>query len=856
MIKRYTSDVMKEIWSEEARFEKMLEVELACLEGYVQENIIPLKDFELIKEKAYVDVFRIDEIEQTTKHDVMAFTKAVCEKMGDEKKWFHFGLTSTDIVDTAQSLQIKLSNEIILKRIDTLLETLKKLAIKYKNTLCIGRTHGQHAEVTSFGLKFLGAFDELNRAKSRLIEERCNIEVVKISGAVGNFSDISYKIEDFVQKKLGLNPSTISTQVLSRDRHTGYLNSLAMVSNAIEHLALELRHLARTEIGEVSEGFSKNQTGSSVMPHKKNPISCENMCGLARVIRSYVNVGYEDTLLWDERDISHSSAERIILPDACSLTEYMLNRFNNVLLNLNVNENKMLENIALSKGVVYSPKLLIKLVSKGIERNEAYDLLQGLSFQAINENKEFLDVVMNSKISTILSKDEIIEAFNPQNALKNIDVIYKKVLTPKAKTLVVLGSGWGDEGKGKITNYLSERSNMVVRFQGGNNAGHTIKFNGKTFKLHLIPSGIFDENIKNVLGNGMAINPLALMEELNTIKEEGFKCNNLFISDRAQVIFNYHIELDRLNEIKLASRKIGTTLKGIGPAYTDKVSRQGIRMVDFVSDSFEEIFKLTAALKNEEIIALGGTPIDIDQSLKLYNEIREVIKPMVCDTISLINESYKNNEKILFEGAQGSLLDIDFGTYPYVTSSNPSSGGVATGTGFSPNKIDEVLAIVKAYSTRVGSGAFPTEFEDELAHEIREKANEYGATTKRPRRIGWLDGVALKYSTTVNGFTSISLMLLDILSGIPRIKICTAYNLDGKIITTIPASLKEFEKCVPIYEEFDGWNENISQVKSFDELPLNAQKYIEAIERITNVKVSIFSVGPDKTQTIVREERY
>ncbi|MCI6716535.1 MAG: adenylosuccinate synthase [Mollicutes bacterium] len=441
-------------------------------------------------------------------------------------------------------------------------------------------------------------------------------------------------------------------------------------------------------------------------------------------------------------------------------------------------------------------------------------------------------------------------------ALQNIDEIYSKVLTPKCRTLVVLGSGWGDEGKGKITNYLSEQSDYVVRFQGGDNAGHTIQFNGKTFKLHLIPSGIFDGKIKNVLGNGMVINPEALVEELNTIKQEGFVCNNLFISDRAHVIFNYHKELDRCNEMALANRKIGTTLKGIGPAYTDKVSRQGLRMVDFISDDFSRLFRENATAKNEIIKSMGGSPIDVETSLQKYLEISKIIKPMVVDTIDLINKAYDENKKILFEGAQGSLLDIDFGTYPFVTSSNPSSGGVSTGTGISPTKIEEVLAIVKAYSTRVGSGAFPTELFDELGNSIREKAHEYGATTKRPRRIGWLDGVALRYSTNINGFTSISLMLLDILSGIEKIKICTAYELDGKKIYTIPASLKDYERCIPVYEEFDGWTEDISHVTSFDELPENAKKYIEGIERITKVPVKIFSVGPDKTQTIVREEIY
>lgn len=856
MIERYTRDIMKNIWSEESRFKAMLDVELACLEAYVNLNVVKEDEYEKIKNSAIIDVKRIKTIEEATKHDVIAFTKAVCENMGEEKRWFHYGLTSTDVVDTAQSIQLKKANIIIKEDLNKFLKVLKEKALQYKNTICIGRTHGQHAEVTSFGLKWLLWYDELNRAYKRFIEEAKNIEKVKLSGAVGSYSDITPEVESFVSEKLGLAPSDISTQVLSRDRHIGYLNSLAMIASAIEKMAMEVRHLARTEIGEVSETFSNTQKGSSAMPHKKNPIASENMCGCARLMKSYANVSYDDNLLWDERDISHSSTERVILPDSTSLIDYMLNRYMNVLNNLVVNENKMLENINITKGVVYSSKILLKLVSKGMIRDEAYDLLQSLSFKALNENEMFIDIVKDSKVNKYLSNEEIEKCFDPQEALANIDKIYEKVLSPKVKTLVVLGSGWGDEGKGKITNYLSEQSDYVVRFQGGDNAGHTIKFNGTTYKLHLIPSGIFNANIKNVLGNGMVINPEALMTELSEIQSAGFECNNLYISDRAHVIFDYHKELDRCNELKLQNRKIGTTLKGIGPAYTDKISRQGIRMNDFVSDDFDKLFRENAAAKNEQIISMGGNPIDIEASLLKYKKISERIKPMVVDTIDLLNNAYKNGKKILFEGAQGSLLDIDFGTYPYVTSSNPSSGGVSTGSGISPNKIEEVLAIVKSYSTRVGSGGFPTELNNALGNEIREKAHEYGATTKRPRRIGWLDGVALKYSTNINGFTSISLMLLDILSGIGKLKICVAYKLGGKVINTIPASLKDFDKCEPIYEEFEGWDEDLSNVKSFDELPLNAQKYIEGIERITGVPVKIFSVGPDKTQTIVREEIY
>ena len=856
MINRYTRLEMKELWSDKTKFETMLEVELASIYAHVEKGLIKEEEYELIKNKAKVDVDRILEIEKETKHDVIAFTKAVCENMDIEKRWFHYGLTSTDVVDTANALLLKKANDIIERDIKKFLKVLKDKALTYKKTLCIGRTHGQHAEVTSFGLKWLLWYDELNRDYNRFKEERKNVETVKLSGAVGNYADVDPFVEKRVAERLGLNQSTIATQVLSRDRHIGYMNSLVMVSSLLEKIAMEVRHLSRTEIGEVSEAFSINQKGSSAMPHKRNPIASENICGCARLMKAYLGVTYDDNPLWDERDISHSSAERVALSDATTLIDYMLNRYAHTLSTLQVNEERMIENIDITNGVVYSSRILLKMVEKGMLRDEAYDILQNLAFKALQEKKAYIDVIKASEVVKTLSIKEIDEAFNPMLALQNIDEIYNKVLTPKCRTLVVLGSGWGDEGKGKITNYLSEQSDYVVRFQGGDNAGHTIQFNGKTFKLHLIPSGIFDEKIKNVLGNGMVINPEALVEELNTIKQEGFVCNNLFISDRAHVIFNYHKELDRCNEMALANRKIGTTLKGIGPAYTDKVSRQGLRMVDFVSDDFSRLFRENATAKNEIIKSMGGSPIDVEASLQKYLEISKIIKPMVVDTIDLINKAYDENKKILFEGAQGSLLDIDFGTYPFVTSSNPSSGGVSTGTGISPTKIEEVLAIVKAYSTRVGSGAFPTELFEELGNSIREKAHEYGATTKRPRRIGWLDGVALRYSTNINGFTSISLMLLDILSGIEKIKICTAYELDGKKIYTIPASLKDYERCVPVYEEFDGWTEDISHVTSFDELPENAKKYIEGIERITKVPVKIFSVGPDKTQTIVREEIY
>ena len=425
----------------------------------------------------------------------------------------------------------------------------------------------------------------------------------------------------------------------------------------------------------------------------------------------------------------------------------------------------------------------------------------------------------------------------------------------KGKSVVVIGACWGDEGKGKITNYLAEQADVVVRYGGGDNAGHTIIFNNKTFKLHMVPSGIFKEETINILGNGCVVNPISLVEELDMIKKEGYPCNNLYISDRANVIFEYHKIIDSLLEENSSLRKIGTTKKGIGPAYSDKVSRIGIRMCDFVSHDFKEIYKDALKFKNEEIIRLGGKPIDFETSYNKYQEIAKAIKPMVVDTISLINNCYNEGKKVLFEGAQGTLLDIDFGTYPYVTSSNPSAGGVATGSGLGPTKIDEIIGITKAYTTRVGEGPFPTEMNDNLtlAQEIRDKANEYGATTKRPRRIGWYDAVIMKYSCNVNGITGLSLMLLDILSGLDKIKICDYYLLNGQKVYAPCARLEDFANCIPHYIELDGWKEDITNVKKYEDLPINCQKYIETIEKLLNVPVVIVSVGHDKYQTIVRK---
>ena len=425
-----------------------------------------------------------------------------------------------------------------------------------------------------------------------------------------------------------------------------------------------------------------------------------------------------------------------------------------------------------------------------------------------------------------------------------------------SKSLIILGSQWGDEGKGKITNYYSERADVVVRYQGGNNAGHTIVFNGNTFKLRTIPSGVFNPNIKNILGNGMVINPRSLINEMKALQDAGYSCNNIYISDRAHVIFDYHIQLDILNEAKLKDAKIGTTKNGIGPAYSDKINRCGIRMGDFVSEDFKDLYEKALERKNEDIVRLGGKKIDFDSSYKEYQEIANKLRPLVCDTISLLSEERSKNKKILFEGAQGALLDVDFGSYPYVTSSNPSSGGALIGSGIGMNHIEEAVGIVKSYTTRVGSGAFPTEFEDEISHYIRETAHEYGTVTKRPRRIGWLDLVALKYSANINGLTGIFLTLIDILSGIDELKVCTSYSLNGKEINYVPARDKDLAKVKPNFAILKGWKEDLSKITKFEDLPENAKQYIRFIEDYTKIPVVGFSVGPDKLQTIIRKELF
>ena len=419
------------------------------------------------------------------------------------------------------------------------------------------------------------------------------------------------------------------------------------------------------------------------------------------------------------------------------------------------------------------------------------------------------------------------------------------------KRLVVVGSQWGDEGKGKITDYLAEKADVVVRSQGGNNAGHTIKFNNRKFALHLIPSGIFNPKIINIMGNGMVINPFALLEELEMLKKEGITNYNLFISNRAHVVLPHHIELDALYEEIKGADAVGTTKKGIGPAYMDKVSRVGVRISDLINpESLRKRLKINVESARVILEANNQT---IENFEDLYNRLIEIghtIKPFVTDTSVLLNNLIEDGKNILFEGAQGSMLCVDHGTYPYVTSSSPTAAAVPLNSGISPYLITDVIGVTKAYTTRVGAGVFPTEFEDETAKTIRETGNEYGTTTRRPRRIGWLDMVVLKHVKRINGLNNLAIMLLDVLTGIEELKVCVSYNLDGKEIDYIPADYFEYERCKPNYISLPGWNEDITKISSFNELPENCKNYLKTIEDILKTKVTIVSVGPDREQTV------
>lgn len=429
MIERYSVPEIEKIFSLENRYETFLKVELSVLKGYVELGIVPEEDYIKIKEKAHVDLPLINEIELETKHDVIAFTRSISTMLGEEKKWVHYNLTSTDVVDTSLSLNIKEANFYILESLNKLKVVLNNLAKKYKYTPIIGRTHGIHGEVTSFGLKWALFLDELNRDIERFNFERKYVEVVKISGTVGNFANLPYELEGLVATDLKLNRPNISTQVLSRDRLLGYVGSLTQISSLFEKIATEIRHLSRTEVNEVNEYFSKNQKGSSAMPHKRNPIGCENICGLSRIVKASYEIALDNNILWHERDISHSSNERIYLPDDISLIIYTANRLNRILSNLVVHEDNMIKNINSTYGVIFSGRVLNHIIeNKEVTREEVYDAIQKLAFNALETHINLKDLLKeDSYFSSLLTEKELDDLFSYDYVFKNIDSIYIKV---------------------------------------------------------------------------------------------------------------------------------------------------------------------------------------------------------------------------------------------------------------------------------------------------------------------------------------------------------------------------------------------------------------------------------------------
>jgi adenylosuccinate synthase len=430
--------------------------------------------------------------------------------------------------------------------------------------------------------------------------------------------------------------------------------------------------------------------------------------------------------------------------------------------------------------------------------------------------------------------------------------LFKEVDMP---VTVVVGAQWGDEGKGKIVDILSGEVEYVVRYQGGANAGHTINLKGEEYILHLVPSGILHPQTKCIIAMGVVIDPIALIEEIKFLKNKGINVQGrLFISDRAHVIFPFHKRLDQLSESKSSGQRIGTTGRGIGPAYVDKVNRCGIRMADLLNPrSFEEKLKNRIAEVNRILEKIyDKESILIGDLYRNFLNLTEHIKPYITETSLLLNQAIESEKSILMEGAQGTLLDVDHGTYPYVTSSNPVSGGACTGAGIGPTKISKVLGVMKAYTTRVGEGPFPTELKGKEGEYFRETGKEYGATTGRPRRCGWFDGVVARYATRNNGLTSLAITKLDVLDRVNSIKVCTAYDYKGKQLTEFPADLDILNECVPIYEELPGWERDITEVNDFDILPDNARSYIKYIESITKIPVSMVSVGPMRVKTIMR----
>ena len=423
--------------------------------------------------------------------------------------------------------------------------------------------------------------------------------------------------------------------------------------------------------------------------------------------------------------------------------------------------------------------------------------------------------------------------------------------------IAVFGAQWGDEGKGRFVDFLASKADVVMRYQGGNNAGHTIIVDGVTYKLHLIPGGVLHDSKPCIIGNGVVIDPESLIEEIDTLEKQGAALDNLMISDRAHMVMPYHKLFDGLSEDEAGEAMIGTTKRGIGPCYTDKAARCGLRMCDLFSESFGE--KLSAILekKNELLTKIyGKQPLDVDEILTQFMGYKEKLKPYICDASAICYDYYKQGKRLLFEGAQGMLLDIDFGTYPYVTSSHPTSGGVSIGTGLPPAAITEVVGVVKAYTTRVGKGPFVTELLDETGDFIRERGHEYGTTTGRPRRCGWLDLVIVGFAARIGGITSIALSRMDTLGELDKVKVCVGYEIDGVVTKNYPASLDDIARAKPVYKEFDGWSGDISHIREYSDLPQSAREYIEFIEKETGVSVGMIGVGPERTECVLRHNYF
>jgi adenylosuccinate synthase len=427
-------------------------------------------------------------------------------------------------------------------------------------------------------------------------------------------------------------------------------------------------------------------------------------------------------------------------------------------------------------------------------------------------------------------------------------------------TLVIVGTQWGDEGKGKIVDLLTSRADVVVRFQGGSNAGHTLKVAGEQVIVHLIPSGILYPDTLNIIGNGLVVDPAVLLSEKDELRKRGHfqRDEQLIISERAHVIMPYHRVIDQGREEILGKAKIGTTGRGIGPAYEDKASRMGIRMGDLLRPETLRR-RVTSALEEKNFLIehrFKRAKLDPDEIIEEYIGYGEKLKVHITDTAQVLQQRVAEGHHVLFEGAQGTLLDIDHGTYPFVTSSNVVAGNVCCGSGVSPNRLESVWGVVKAYSTRVGSGGFPTELDNQLGEEIRQTGAEYGATTGRPRRCGWLDLVVVNHSIRLNGLNGIALTKMDVLTGISPLRVCTAYELDGQVIDRVPADIQDLERLSPKYRDLKGWEEPLHECRSFDDLPKGARDYVETIEHLTGVPVTLVSVGPGREQSILRKSPF